>query len=187
METDTKNRTKAKPLPPIEYLRELFVVDPTSPSGLRWRVKRSGSRGAGHAAGCSSEVSPRRFYWLVTVQGRQMRAHRIVWAVFHGSDLGDHQIDHINGDGLDNRIENLRIATSKQNSRNRRISSNNRSGIRGVCWDASRNKWMAHIMLNGKSRTLGRFDSLDEARFVRQYEEVRLFGEFSSLHRKEGA
>jgi hypothetical protein len=84
-------------------------------------------------------------------------------------------------------VENLRLATGQQNCRNQDKRTTNKSGVKGVCWDASRNKWMAHITINGKSRTLGRFDSLDEARFVRQYEEVRLFGEFSSIHRKEGA
>jgi hypothetical protein len=184
---DKQNRTKAKPLPPIEYLRELFVVDPTSPSGLRWKVRRRGSRGMGGVAGCKAELSPGKLYWLVGVPGGHARAHRIVWAIVHGSDLDGYQIDHINGDGLDNRIENLRLATSSQNNRNRKTAKNSTTGIRGVCWDAARNKWMAHISVNGKFHNLGRFDSLAVARCVRRRAEVQLFGEFSSIHRKEGA
>ena len=188
METETKNRTKAKPLPPIERLRELLIVDPTSPSGLRWRVSRGGVCAGSHA-GCIRKHStdPSRSDWVVSVNSRLWMTSRIIYFITYGEIPQDMQVDHINGNPLDNRVENLRIATPPQNSWNCKTNKRNKSGIRGVCWDASRNKWMAHIMFNGKSRTLGRFDSLDEARFVRQYEEVRLFGEFSSIHRKEGA
>lgn len=184
---DRPNRTKAKPLPPIEYLRELFIVDPSSPSGLRWRANRGGVK-AGSVAGWFHKHSTdsNRHDWLVCVYSKTWIASRIIFFITYGNIPDGMAIDHINGNSLDNRIENLRLATSQQNNRNRRISSNNRSGIRGVCWDPSSNKWRAHIEVNGKHHNLGRFDSLVEARCIRRRAEVQLFGEFSSIHRKEG-
>lgn len=97
----------------------------------------------------------------------------------HGIDPGKMQIDHINGDSTDNRIENLRLATSQQNNRNRRIASNNKSGVRGVCWCRSKRKWKAYIMIDGKMHNLGGFDSLQDAQAKRISAEIMHFGEFS--------
>lgn len=75
-------------------------------------------------------------------------------------------VDHINHDTLDNRKENLRICTRKQNSENKKgaLSNNRFCDIRGVSWDKSRNKWRATIVHNGKSIYLGRFDDIEEAK-----------------------
>jgi hypothetical protein len=71
--------------------------------------------------------------------------------------------DHINGDKLDNRKSNLRAVSHSVNLQNRRHSRKNTSGYRGVCWDKSRNKWMAFINYRNKHITLGRFDDIIEA------------------------
>jgi hypothetical protein len=184
---DRQNRSKAKPLPPIEYLRELFIVDPTSPSGLRWRVSRGTRIKAGQVAGSISGNFNGKMYWRVIASYRSMKAHRVILSIIHGIDLAGIEVDHINGDGSDNRIENLRIASSIKNNWNRGRAKNNTSGFRGVCWDAQRDKWMAHISANGKFHYLGRFDSLNDARRAREEAELRLHGEFSPLARKEGA
>jgi hypothetical protein len=68
------------------------------------------------------------------------------------------QADHINGDPLDNRRVNLRIATNAQNGQNRR-----KRAYRGTTWDASRNLWRAHVRLAGKEHYLGRFATREEA------------------------
>lgn len=74
-------------------------------------------------------------------------------------------IDHINGDPLDNRKSNLRIVKPYQNSQNRKTSvNNNSSGVRGVYWE--QNKWRARIMIRGKRRNLGYFETIKEAKEI---------------------
>jgi hypothetical protein len=82
------------------------------------------------------------------------------------------QVDHINGNGLDNRRSNLRPATSAENVRNRSgLRAGNTSGFRGVIWEKSRSKWRAQIKVDGRNRYLGRFDDPAEAaRFANQDE-----------------
>lgn len=73
------------------------------------------------------------------------------------------QVDHIDGDGLDNRRANMRIVTRQQNQRNMRTPCNNSSGAKGVSWHYQTKKWQAHIRLNGKGHYLGLFYSIQEA------------------------
>ena len=93
------------------------------------------------------------------------------------------QVDHKNHNRLDNRKENLRVCTPGQNSRNTRKPSNNKSGYKGVSWDASRNKWMVKIGLNRKAIHLGRYTSKKEA--VKAYNEaaIKYHGEFACLNK----
>lgn len=92
-------------------------------------------------------------------------------------------VDHINGDKLDNRRENLRIATNAENSRNVRKVESGSSRFKGVAWDAARKKWKAQIKTpDGKQRTLGRFSSEEEA--AKKYDEAAslYFEEFACLN-----
>jgi hypothetical protein len=76
----------------------------------------------------------------------------------------DEEVDHKNNDGLDNRSENLRIATHSQNLYNQRIRSTKKtSQYKGVCWDKERNKWSAQINMNKKQIHIGRFESERDA------------------------
>lgn len=72
-------------------------------------------------------------------------------------------VDHINGNPLDNRKENLRICTRAENNRNQKKSIKNSSGLKGVSWDKHRGKWSSKICVNEKRITLGRFDSKEDA------------------------
>ena len=79
------------------------------------------------------------------------------------------QADHKDGDGLNNRRNNLRRSTNSQNSQNRvRLSSNSTSGVSGVYWDKTNNKWVAEIIIYGKYKFLGRFSSLQDAKKARR-------------------
>jgi hypothetical protein len=73
------------------------------------------------------------------------------------------QIDHIDGDGLNNRRYNLRVATCAQNNLNTRRRCNNKSGFKGVSWDRDRGKFRAYIKINNKQTHLGMFTSPEEA------------------------
>lgn len=88
-------------------------------------------------------------------------------------------VDHINGDKLDNRLENLRVVTPQSNQVNRkRLNKNNTSGIRGVARRGSlKNPWHAQIMVNGKNIYLGLFPTMEAAAQARRLAELKYYGE----------
>jgi len=86
-------------------------------------------------------------------------AHRVAWTLVHGV-WPDGEIDHINGDRTDNRIDNLRVVSTKANARNKRIDARKISGVPGVYWHKAANKWCAAI---NKSERIGYFRDFDEA------------------------
>ena len=78
------------------------------------------------------------------------------------------EIDHIDGNGLNNRWNNLREVTPTENQRNARKRSDNTSGTTGVGWHKQRQKWKAQIRINGTQKHLGYFDSKEEAIWARE-------------------
>ncbi len=93
------------------------------------------------------------------------------------------EIDHINGNKLDNRRENLRVCTRSDNGRNRqKFSSATTSVYKGVYWAKTRNRWYAGIKYNGKSRHLGSFKNEDDAAKAYNIAAINLFGEFACLN-----
>lgn len=123
------------------------------------------SRFPDSVAGCTVVTKGKR-YNRIGIDGVRYFTHRLAWLFVYGQ-FPNAQIDHINGDSIDNRICNLRDATCRENSRNRKISSRNKSGVVGVTWCDQTSKWRAMIHNNGKNQCLGRFDSLDEAAMAR--------------------
>lgn len=89
-------------------------------------------------------------------------------------------VDHINGNGLDNRRANLRLATLSQNSMNRtRLMHNNRSGVNGVHYYRAYDKWRVHVTVNRKQIHVGYFDTIEQAASARREAELRHYGAFS--------
>lgn len=91
-------------------------------------------------------------------------------------------VDHIDGDGLNNRRENLRLATTNGNSQNRRKQTNNTSGYMGVSWHKVRGKWRAEIRVGGRAKHLGYYECPTEAAKARDKAAFELHGEFASLN-----
>ena len=91
-------------------------------------------------------------------------------------------LDHINGNPLDNRRENLRFCTEAQNHYNRRLNKDNTSGFKGVWFRKTSKRWQAEIRVNGKKRRLGCFQSKEDA--AKRYNEAARehFGEFARLN-----
>jgi hypothetical protein len=171
---DLLERPGHKPLPPVERLRELFDL---RGGELYWRVRPSPTAGAGARAGYLKKTNGYRY---IKINGSDYLEHRIIWKLHNGRDPGHLYVDHIDGDALNNKPQNLRLATNSQNQRNRaRSASNNSSGITGVYWDARRQKWRARIMVNGKHNSLGHFASADLARGARRAAELKFFGEYA--------
>ena len=88
-------------------------------------------------------------------------------------------IDHKNRNPLDNRLDNLRHCTVQQNSMNRSIQCNNTSGVTGVYWSKTYNKWIATIKINGKRKHLGYFKEKEDAIEARRQAEIVYFGEYN--------
>ncbi len=97
-------------------------------------------------------------YLEIRICGGLYRSHRLAWLYVYG-DWPAHQVDHINGNKSDNRIANLREATNAQNHQN----LNGKNGALGTNWHKERCKWRATIMVNGKSKYLGLFETQLEA------------------------
>lgn len=88
-------------------------------------------------------------------------------------------IDHINGNKLDNRKENLRFCTHQQNMCNTKLRADNNSGVKGVYWCNTRMKWNVQIAYKKKTIALGRFTSFEDAVAARLKAEQKYHGEFA--------
>ncbi|WPK42208.1 HNH endonuclease motif protein [Escherichia phage vB-EcoS-XT34] len=96
-------------------------------------------------------------YIEVMVNYKRYQAHRTVWEMNHGKIPEGMEIDHINGIRDDNRIDNLRLVTSRTNDTNRAKSKANTSGVVGVCWDKRKGLWLVRIYDNKKPVFVGYF------------------------------
>lgn len=103
--------------------------------------------------------------------------HRLIMNAPDGTE-----IDHINGDGLDNRRANLRFAAHRENGKNRRKQRGTSSRFLGVCWDKSTQKWLAYLMSDGKRLHLGRHQKEKDAAQAYNEAATKYHGEFASLN-----
>lgn len=88
------------------------------------------------------------------------------------------EVDHKDGDGLNNRRSNIRLASRRENQRNQRRNTSNSSGVKGVSFYKSRAKWHARIKRDGKRFHLGFFASLEEAASAYKQASAQMHGEF---------
>jgi hypothetical protein len=103
-------------------------------------------------------------YRAVIIKGRVFRVHRIIYYLHYGVWPGDLQVDHIDGDKLNNNPENLRLVTNRQNNKSyRKPYKNPTSKYRGVSWHKASNKYVVQITHNSKNIHLGCFTCEKEA------------------------
>lgn len=121
----------------------------------RWRVK------AGDKARSVRDTGKKRYYRLKYRQ-KQYQLHRLAFLYMNG-EMPKGEVDHINGNSLDNRWENLRIVSRQENSRNVKKANRNTSGVVGVTWNKAVERWQSQIGVDGKCVFLGYFSDLSEA------------------------
>lgn len=138
-------------------LHHLLTYDPDT-GVITNRVNRPPSAKAGDEAGCPRHDG----YRQIKIDGNLWLSHRIAWIMTFGQWPTD-DIDHINGIKDDNRIINLRLATTSENMSNRGMQANNTSGHKGVYWHKKDSKWTAQIRVNGRNKYLGQFTDPEDA------------------------
>ena len=156
-----------------ERAKELLHYDPDT-GILSWRLSR-GTRAAGMKAGT---IHPDRYtsYLHVQVDKRMYKGHRIAWLITYGKfPLG--VIDHIDGDGLNNQLSNLRSASNSQNRMNWRSYKRGKYP-RGVKYDSRNDRFYAVSSLNFKSVHIGTFRTAEDASAAFEAWARNTFGEF---------
>lgn len=138
---------------PVDMIRAAFKYDPES-GHLIWIGVNH--RMVGRRAGYASAR-----YRKVCVGGIRMFEHRVIWAFVHGVWPAA-EIDHVDRNGHNNRIENLRVVTREKNCANRGVFKNNRLGVAGVK-EVKPGSFQARIQTNGNRVTLGTFRTLEAA------------------------
>lgn len=127
---------------------------------------------AGTIAGSINYVGstklPRR---IITLKGRRYYAHKLAVLITSGF-YPKHQVDHIDHDTLNNRIDNLRVVTNIVNCKNKSKSKANTSGVTGVYFCRSKQRWLAKIGVEYKLINIGHYDSFEEAVAARKEAEV---------------
>lgn len=165
-----------------EYLQECFIYDKTT-GNLIWKKRPvshfktihamnwNNRRFVGLQVGNVKTLKRSKTQYLATrVNNIFFAVHRLVWMYHFGIIIDSKmQIDHIDGNGLNNKIENLRLVTQSINNRNKPLQSSNKTGVNGVNWHKSAKKWQARITdLDGKRLDLGRFDNFEDAVKIRK-------------------
>lgn len=145
---------------------------------LIWKVSTSRRVKVGDVAGWKDEPG----YVYVRVNGNLIPAHRIIWEMHYGKIPEGMEIDHINHITDDNRIENLRLVTRKDNCKNVSMSKSNKSGVVGVSWCKRTCKWFASIRVDRKEKFLGRYDKIEDAAAARKAAELKY-----NFHKNHGS
>lgn len=155
----------------VKLLSLKFAIDPTSPTGLRWKVDHWKMK-AGDVAGCVKSTG----HSIVNFHGKRFHSHRIVWAIYHQQDPGSRTIDHIDRNPSNNDPANLRLSTYEGQLRN----TKSRKSLYGRGVKKVGDRYYARIVVNGKDVSLGGFATPEEAFEKAQLARVQYLKEHAS-------
>jgi hypothetical protein len=156
-----------------KYMKELFDY---REGNLIWKVRKANIINIGDIAGYIKDNG----YRYIRIDGKNYRAHRLIYLYHYG--YLPNEIDHIDRNRSNNRIDNLRPATQSENKRNRGSYKNSSSCYKGVSWCKSLCKWQASIYVNGKAKHLGYFIYEKEAAHTYDKVAIEYYGEFVYLN-----
>lgn len=154
-----------------DLIKELLSEDRASPD--KWQLTYN------------TKDAKRVYYASKTIGGRNGKKWRLHRLVMHlrGIDIEGKEIDHKDGDGLNNRFSNLRIATSSQNKTSRPVRSDSKSGFKGVEFQKKNNNWCAYIVYDGKKRHLGVYKTPEDAALAYNRAAIEQWGEYAWTNR----
>lgn len=159
-----------------ERLKEILDYD-TDSGVFRWRVKKARWTKIGSKTGCDNKSG----HLVIRIDQKNYLCHRLAWLYIYGK-WPTEQIDHINGDGCDNRICNLRQATHAQNTRNVRRHRDSESKYKGIYIDKRVGRWVAKICVNKKSIHIGIYKNEEMAAKAYDTAALKYHGEFACLN-----
>lgn len=157
-------------------LRRLFHYDAETGIFTRLVTVSGGKSNAGTIAGSRTLQG----YLAIKINRKLYSAHRLAWLYTHG-EFPTCYIDHVNGEGTDNRLCNIRLATNKLNQANAKKKNTNTSGFRGVYWFKSNSKWRATIMIDRKRVSLGLYTNIEDAAAAYKKAAMHHFGEYARI------
>jgi len=160
---------KTNSIPSQEVLHSLFTY---KDGELYWKVKPAQRVSVGDIAGSMCDK-----YKQVYIKNKSYKLHRIIFAM-HNNYISD-QIDHIDGNPHNNRIENVRAVTNSQNQLNRKISQNSKTGYKGVCVHTQTGRYVVRVSAYGKDKYFGIYEDLELAGLVAKMAREKYHGEFA--------
>ena len=153
----------------FKRFNEVFRYNPKT-GRLYWKKKPhpcASNMAIGEEAGMLHVLG----YRNVKLDRKRFKVHRVIWEM-HNNEISDKmEIDHINHVRDDNRMENLRLITKKENLNNKAKYRNNKSGYPGVIWH--NNRWEVTIGGNGRGRYVGRYNIYQDAVNARKIAEIK--------------
>lgn len=151
-------------------IREWFAYDPET-GVVFWKKKPNRNKPVGAQAGFKWSDGTNT-YIRIGINGACIFAHVVAMALLNGR-LPSSPVDHIDGDGTNNRAKNLREVSHTENLRNQRLNSRNSSGVMGVDFHVASRRWRARIIVDKKERHLGTFATREEAIVARKAAETQ--------------
>lgn len=154
----------------LELLNELFYYE----NGNLYRKKSTQKNVlVGSKVGTTNVLG----YSVVSIKNKTYLIHRLIYWMTYG--YLPKYIDHIDGNKLNNNINNLREATNQQNIFNQKTRKNSSSGIKNVLWDKKAKKWCVRFTINYKPKHIGMYSNLEEAIQVAKDTRAKLHGKFA--------
>ena len=168
--------TKPNKLPPYEVVNYFLKYD--SKTGIvTWKFTASKYMKAGKRVGWLDTQG----YYSTRFLTRNYKLHRLCWLLHYKEDPGGMCVDHIDGNKINNKINNLRLATYQQNRINSGTRSDNKTGATGVSWSKRSNCYIAKVTIDNKAVYSGHFHCLEEAIQARNNAANRIFKEFARI------
>lgn len=152
-----------------ELLRDVFYYEN---GNLYWNISKPKVK-KGNKAGHRRKDG----YVQVRLNGKLYLVHRLVFLYHHGHLPP--VLDHIDGNPTNNKIENIRKASTVENMRNRKINKNNTSTVKNVYFHKPSQKWQARLRVDGVNKSAGYYDTIEEAEKVIRQKRIEYYKEFA--------